>query len=124
MYSLIDKISDLLNTVITILKNEITTKINSVNTTVTNGFNKGCVKSVQRGKYSNSSSSSTKPVTISISSVNTSKSIILINGDSSYYNTGDSSFQLMVSSFSSTSFTIEVKTGYLTCFSWQVIEFY
>ena len=112
MYSLIDKISDLLNTV-------ISDTINTLNTTVTNGFNKGSVKSVQRGKYS--ASSGEKSTTITISSVNTSKSIILINGDASY--SSDVAHQLMVSSFSSTSFKIEGQ-GYLDSFSWQVIEFY
>lgn len=88
--------------------------------------NTGVVKSVQRGVKSINFATDTMPNTIPISSVNTSKSIILITvsdditTSNSRYSSG-----VAVSSFTSTSFALGalhlVGKVYV---SWQVIEFY
>lgn len=137
MHSLIDKITDKLDTVITDIStkintlntvisdistkiSDISTKNNTLNTTVTNGFNKGCVKSVQRGTYSSKSYS--EEVTINISSINTSNSLVIIDGSDNYG--ADSATPPLLHSLSSTSITVTANLGRFSKFTWQVIEFY
>ena len=130
MYSLIDKISDLLNTVISDIStkiSDISTKINTLNTTVTNGFNKSNIKSIQKGTYSPTSYSG--EATINISSINPNKSIVILNGSAksnSNVSGGDLTYQIILSSLTSTNFTVNSASSniYLSKFSWQVIEFY
>lgn len=87
-----------------------------------------CIKSVQRGTISEEG-------TVTISAVNTLKTIILLNGQSgTYYRVAGNSSTYgygwavlpYISAFTSTSFTIRSSDSveYSSTISWQVIEFY
>ena len=97
-------------------------------------FDRGVIKSIQRGSVAAASNSSTYPSatkTITYSAINTAKSIIFVEGIGAY---GTSTVQ----SFNSTSATIQCPTWsetvqgskmsftyyYSGGFTWQIVEFY
>ena len=111
-------ISKSLDVLITEKCNELQSKLNSVYNTVTVTGNIPSVKSVQRGFID----AFTGP-SITISSVNVNKSIVIINGGGFINGTNNITvYPPCLSSLTSTSITI--MGVYNTAISWQVIEFY
>jgi len=98
------------------------TSVDSINTNVGTLLNGRTVKSVQSGV---ATSSITEPITVSHSSVNVSKSIILLNG-SNNVGAGDGYAAMpYVMSKNSTNFVFGFPfTNTTYPISWQVIEFY
>lgn len=87
-------------------------------------FNRGIVKSVQRGTKNFDSENVT--VTVKISQINPEKAFIILNGDSDYTKR-DSGYVYSPFLESVTATSFSVRTAYTvigTKFSWQVIEFY
>ena len=91
------------------------------------GTGNSVIKSIQRGTFTMASTERYR--TVSISPVNTSKTIVLLQGFRTEYNTQYFSYSFYLSSFNSNSFSITAETASSlvsvvgTC-SWQVIEFY
>ena len=109
---------------LTTVKTDVATVKSSVSTlsTTVSGIPKSAVKSIQRGVHSGSA---TENITISISTVNPSKCMVLLQS------TRDTTNLPSLVSIASTSFTVTTSSSvYSTSpntaspFSWQVIEFY
>lgn len=116
------------------LSTPLNSKIDSQTTSLTNainalktGGNIKCVKSVQRGTATLGSRETSKSITIS--SVNTSKAVVLYGGSSTgSANTSSSTNMLCYVSLSNGT-TVQVNrqsfgNGWETTVTWQVIEFY
>ena len=100
---------------------------------ITSLLGKGCVKSVQRGCAEISlvaSSGKTVSKKINISSVDLSKSVLLIYGEHDMYSSTDIDYVDRTLSLSETSINLSLKSGSsnklwtLSTFFWQVVEFY
>ncbi len=91
------------------------------------GTGNSVIKSIQRGTFTMASTERYR--TVSISPVNTAKTIVLLQGFRTEYNTQYFSYSFYLSDFRSNSFSITAETASSlvsvvgTC-SWQVIEFY
>ena len=110
-------ISKSLDVLITEKCNELQSKLNSVYNTVTVAGNIPSVKSVQRGKVNTSGGAS-----ITISSVNPSKSILIVQGGA--YSSSSPGVAYGTMDTSGTSITLCISSAEKGTCSWQVIEFY
>ena len=116
-------VTTLSNNVATVKTDVATVKSNvSTLSTTTNSIPKGAVKSVQRGVHAGSA---TDNITISISTVNPSKCMVLLQP------TRDTTNLPSLVSIASTSFTVTTSSSVYSSspntaspFSWQVVEFY
>lgn len=115
----ISRVDNKTNEVLTRIENKTTTVLNQIN-------NKSVIKSIQRGIGYVDAKTTNKVTNVSISAVNTAKTFITFNAETSYWSSSSENLRQGPRAYltSSTNLRLEIAASSVFYYAYEVIEFY